>query len=156
MRASTNTGAKDGGFTLPEIIVVLSLIVIISAISVVAFFNLREKKSIDKDVDSVVSIIEKTRNMSLNRKNDSSYGVYFSTTSVSVYSGGTRITGNKISEYPLEAISKIATTSLSSYGSEIDFTKITGVPNATGTITISTASYSKVITVYGTGLVEAK
>lgn len=147
---------RKRGFTVTEVIMVVALIVIISAISVNVFYSFREKKALDKDVDSIVSTIEKTKNMSLNRKNDSSYGLYFASSSITVFSGNSHLTGNNILKYDLESIVKISTTSLSFNATEIGFAKVTGLPNATGTIVLSTPSYSKTITVYGTGLIEVK
>ena len=144
------------GFTLVEITIVIAIIVIISAISVKVYFNMKEKQAILKDSESIVSIIEKTRNMSLNRKNDSAYGVKFASSSVTVFAGSTYISGNNISKYDLESDVKISTISLSSHGTEVGFAKTTGVPNATGTVVLSTSVYTKTITISGTGIIEVK
>jgi prepilin-type N-terminal cleavage/methylation domain-containing protein len=148
--------AKNKGFTLLEILLVLSILAILSIISVSSYYGLRERQSLKKDADSIVSIIESTKNMSLNRKNDSSYGVYFSTSTVTVFVGDSYVNGNKISNYNLESNVKISAVSISSNSREIEFAKITGNPNATGTITLSTPSYSKVLTIYGTGMIDLK
>lgn len=144
------------GFTLLETLVVISIVVVISAVSVKSFYVLREKHAIQKDVDSIVSIIEKAKNMSANRKNDSSYGVKFASTTVTVFSGTNFANGNVISKYDLETMIKISNVSLSSRGTELVFSKITGSPNATGTITLIAPSYSKIVTIYGTGIIESK
>lgn len=149
-----NKGSK--GFTLMETIVVLAIIIILSGISVSVYYNQREKHSIQKDADSIVSLIEKTKNMSLNRKNDSSYGVYFATSSVTIFSGNLYANGNVISKYELESGVEISTTSLSSHSNEFYFTKTSGLPNATGTIVLGDSSYTKTITISGTGLIESK
>ena len=144
------------GFTLVEIIMVIGIIIIISAISVNVYFNMKEKQAILKDSDSIVSIIEKTRNMSLNRKNDSAYGVKFASSTVTVFAGSTYNSGNNISKYDLESNVKISTTSLSSHGTEVGFAKTSGIPNATGTVVLSTSAYTKTITISGTGIIEVK
>lgn len=146
---------NNKGFTLLETIVVITLIVAISIVSAVVFYNLKERKSVEKDVDSVVSIIDSTRKMSLNRKYDSAYGVLLSTTSIISFSGNTYSTGNKISEYSLDKNNTIS-INLSSGTKEIDFKKVTGDLTATGTIVVGTSNYSKIITIYGTGLIESK
>lgn len=130
--------------------------VILSAVSVGAFFSLREKSSIQKDADSIVSIIEKAKSMSSNRKNDSSYGVKFASSTVTLFSGPTFASGNVISKYDLEKSVKVSTVSFSSNSLELSFNKITGNPNATGTITLSAPSHSKIVTIFGTGIIEVK
>ena len=159
MKTSNNNlgfNNKMAGFTILEIIFVLALVVIISSISVNVYFNLKEKYAIQKDADSIVSTIEKTRNMSLNRKNDSSYGVLFASSTVKAFSGNTHATGNDILKYDLDPIVQISSISLTASSTEIDFLKTSGTPSATGTIVLKTSSRSKTITISGTGLVEVK
>ena len=144
---------KNKGFTLLEIIITISIIIIVSSISMQIYYNLRDKHLIETDADSIISMIEKAKSLSLNRKNDSSYGVAFSSSTVTVFSGNTHVSGNDISKYDLGSILNL---SLSSHGSELNFSKLTNLPNATGTITLNKNSYSKVITIYGTGVVEEK
>ena len=108
-----------------------------------------------KDVDSIVSLVEKTRNMSLNRKNDSSYGVYFSTSTVTSYAGASLGLGNVLTVYNIENPVSVSNISLSTGGRDVHFTKITGTPSATGTISIGTNSRTRVITIFGTGIIES-
>ncbi len=147
---------KKRGFTLLETLVVLAIIAVLSTVAVRSYYLLREKHSIQKDADSIVSVIESAKNMSLNRKNDSSYGVKFSSSTVTVFVGSTYTNGNKISTYDLEPNVKISSLSLHPSGTELGFSKITGTPNATGTIVLSTPSYSRIVTIYGTGIIEEK
>ena len=94
--------------------------------------------------------------MSSNRKNDSSYGVKFASSTVTVFSGSNYQNGNVISKYDLESNVKISAVSLSSNSTELNFNKITGTPNATGTVTLSASSHSKIVTIFGTGIIEVK
>lgn len=144
------------GFTLVETLIVLVIITILSTIAVKSYYLLREKQSIQKDADSIVSVIEKAKNLSLNRKNDSSYGVKFSSSTVTVFVGATYTSGNNISIYNLESNVNISSLLLFPSGTEVNFSKITGAPNATGTIVLSTPSYSRIVTIYGTGIIEVK
>ena len=144
------------GFTLLEIIIVIAIMVVISAISVSTYTSLRARQAVLKDTDSIVSIMERAKSMSSNRKNDSSYGVKFSSSTAILFSGSSFASGNKVSEYDLDVSVKVSSVSLSSNNTEISFDKITGTPNATGTIVVSANSYSKIVTIFGTGIIEAK
>ena len=155
-RDQYRSGAFNRAFTLVEILMVLAIMAVVSTISVKTYFNLREKQAIQKDTDSIVSVIEKAKSLSSNRKNDSAYGVKFSSSTVTIFSGTDYTNGNSISKYEMEESVKISAISLSSHDTEINFNKITGNPNATGTITLITPSYSKIVTIYGTGIIEAK
>ena len=150
-----NSSIKNG-FTLVEIIIVIALIAVLSGMSAEVYFNQRDKYSTDKDADSIVSIMEKARNMSLNRKNDSSYGIHIASSTLSVFSGTSYEDGNNVLSYDLENVDKISAISLSSNKLDFYFSKISGLPNATGTLVVGNKSYSRTITVYGTGVVESK
>ena len=139
-----------------EVIAVMAIMAVVSAMSFETYFTIRDKYSLEKDSDSAVSIIEATRNKSLNRKNDSSYGVAFSSSSVVSFSGSSHSIGNDINKYDLESSVSISDISLSNGSKEIDFNKVTGYTNATGTITLSTRFFSKKINISATGLVELK
>ncbi len=148
--------SSQRGFTLLEVLVVMSIMIALTSISISTYISMRDKQSVQKDADSIVSVLQKAQSMSSNRKNDSAYGVKFASSTVTVFSGSTYDTGNVISTYTLEKNVKINTIILSSNGTEVDFMKITGNPLANGTVTLGTGSFSKIVTIYGTGIIELK
>lgn len=150
-----NNEVGGEGMTMIEIVSILAIAAILSLITVTSFFTLKDRHAVLKDVDSIVSIMEKAKSMSLNRKNDSSYGVVFATSTVTSYAGTSFATGNVLNIYELNSGAKISSISLTNSKKEIHFTKITGTPNATGTITVSGNNHSRVITIFGTGIIES-
>ena len=139
-----------------EILIVLSIMVVLSVVSISTYLSLRDKQSVQKDADSIVSVLQKAQGMSSNRKNDSSYGVKIASSTITTFSGSSYATGNVLSKYTLEKNVKISSVDLSSHETEIVFMKITGNPLATGTITLGTSVYKKIVTIYGTGIIELK
>lgn len=151
----TKIQKHEEGMSLVEITAIIAISVILSVIAVTSFFTLRDKHAVLKDTDSIVSMIEKIKGMSLNRKNDSSYGVVFATSTVTSYAGTSFASGNVLSVYTLENSVELRNISLTNSKKEIHFTKITGAPNATGTISVIGKNHSKTITIFGTGIIES-
>jgi prepilin-type N-terminal cleavage/methylation domain-containing protein len=110
------------GFSFIEMIVSLSLLAMISSLTFFSFNSLNNKQSLDKQVDFIKSSINQTRVNAMNSKNAINQIINFSTTSIT-YDGKTINLENGIS--------------LSSYSTAtntISFSRISGFPNATGTI----------------------
>ena len=136
------------GFTTTELVIVITIIAIISIVSVYQYTSSREKHGINKDASAIVSLIQNAREMSKASKDDSNYGIIFSSTTVSVFAN---TDDNIISVYNTDNLSLL---NLSNNSNKVIFSKISGRPNATGTITYSSSNFSKTITIYQTGLVE--
>ena len=121
------------GFTLLEIIISLGLVALVSGMTMVSFNGLNNKQSLDKQIDFIKLAISKTRNDALNSKNGANQTFTFATTSIT-YDGLTIDLDNgvQLSSY---------TTGVKS----IIFARITGFPNATGTIVYKLQKGSTVI-----------
>ncbi len=131
-----NKKNTSNGFTFIEIIIVLAIFTIISSIVFASFSALTNKQALDKEVDNIKSIIQKTRLESLNAKNGNTHAITFaSTTVVTSETSTTTTTAYSISpdivaqDINLKIIGSGAATST------VFFAKITGMTNATGTIT---------------------
>jgi prepilin-type N-terminal cleavage/methylation domain-containing protein len=146
------------GFTLVEILVVLGIALVVSSISMTALSSLSSYQSLDKDTDVSLSYVEKAREQTIESKNFSSFGVHFSSSSVSLFQGTTySASASTTMVYNLSSKVNISSISLTGGVSDIYFNKISGEPSATGTISFQnkpSASTTKKIVVYGTGLAE--
>ncbi len=110
------------GFSFIEIIISLGLLIMISSLILFSFSALNNKQSLDKQVDFIKSSINKTRINAINSMNNMDQTFSFATTSIT-YAGQTINLENNIT--------------LSSYTTNtknITFSRLTGFPNATGTI----------------------
>lgn len=70
----TNTG-----FTLLEILVVLSIITVLIGVSIGVYGSLRNRSALDVDAQKIVSALRLARNRTLASQNTSSHGVHFET-----------------------------------------------------------------------------
>lgn len=144
------------GFTIVEALIGVAILAVIAALSVTTFVNVANYQALEKDADSALSYIQKARNMALNSNEFSQYGVRFASTSISIFQGTTFSTASTTMVYNLSSRATISSVNLSNGSRDIYFNKLTGKPNATGTVTFKSKSgtTTKVLIIYGTGISE--
>lgn len=113
---------SEKGFSFLEIIICLSLLLILSTLVFVSFNNLSDRQSFDKQIDLIKSTINQTRMDAINAKNSDSNTVQFLSDSI-IYQDKVISLQNNIS---LMSYTTSTTT--------ISFDKVSGFPNATGTL----------------------
>lgn len=149
---------KYRGFTMVEMLVVISLSVFVIGLTASAFVGLSNNQSLDKDVGIVTSVIQKARANSLNAKNGSEHGVKFATSSITLFEGtvyNSSATSNVV--YNISSKVSMSQIQLTGGASSLYFQQINGKPSATGTIMYrlnASASSTKSILIYGSGLIE--
>ena len=146
------------GFTLIEIIMVVAITSILGGMAFVSFGKIINYNSIEAQAESVRSHIERARIFTLASKNNSSFGVYFSSTSARVFQGTTFISASSSDQvYVIDSNQSIININFSGGGSTIYFNKITGEPNATGTIVITSKNNNedqRTVVIHQTGIVD--
>src|SRR3989344_3331593 len=66
------------GFTLVEILIVVAILVVIFSFGLFISFDFYKSYSFHSEKSTIVSILQKARNQSLNNINESRHGVHFS------------------------------------------------------------------------------
>lgn len=144
------------GFTFVEILVVLAVITIITAISTSAFKNVYHVAGERTAVIAISDALKEARSNTLSAQDDTVYGVRVGTSTVTRFVGNVynpAATSNAVYEFEAGAY---ATGPLVTGGVDIVFARLTGQPSATGFIlvhdvdTLSTAT----ITIEATGLIQ--
>lgn len=149
---------KSQGFTLIEILLVVGISVLIFAFSTPYSLNFYRTQLVEEVRNNVISALQQARHNAVLQKNDSSFGVTLSEVSDSYvlfqgedYNDADGVNGRDSSldeVYPV--ISEITFSDLT----DVVFSKLTGLPSATGTITISYDSVVKTILVEDFGVVS--
>jgi len=137
----------------------ISLFLIISAFSIVAFLSLHNREILQKDVLLVVSVIDEARSNTLASVEATTYGVYFDTDSVISFKGATYVGEEDSNEiYELHSKVEISDVALAGGGNEIVFERLTGQVSEVGTVTLSLkdAFDSTLLTISGTGTVASE
>jgi prepilin-type N-terminal cleavage/methylation domain-containing protein len=137
------------GLTVIEVIVVVAIVAILVAVTLPQFSKMRENQAIKNAVADTVSVLNKARSYTLASVESSEYGVHFQSDKVIIFKGTTYSTG--IETVDIITPATISTISLSGGGSDVYFSRLSGAPSKTGTITISSTNFSKVITISATG-----
>ena len=146
------------GFTLIEMLIVISITAVLGAMAFSSFGRIINYTSIEAQAQSVRSHIERARIFTLASKNNSSFGVIFSTSTARVFQGTSFVSASTSDQvYTIDSNQSIININFSGGGNTIYFNKITGEPNATGTITITSASNNldrRTVVIYKTGIVD--
>ena len=129
---ATQNSAKympSKGFTLLEVIVALSIVIMLGTIIYTPLSSLNNRQILDKEVAQVESYIQKSRMNSLNSKNGDEYGIVFSSSTVRVVA---IIASSTTVLYTLNSRVTLASSTLGT--STVIFSRISGLPSATGTL----------------------
>ncbi len=144
------------GFTFVEILVSLAVITLIAGTSLVAFRNVYRASGTRVAVLEITDALRTTRSNTLAGKGDAVYGVRVGTSSVTRFVGSLYSEGSASNTiYTFEA-GTFATGTLVNNVTDIVFSRLTGLPSATGTIYIVDIDQGNTTTIQigGTGLIE--
>lgn len=151
---------NNKGYTLIEILIVMAIGVVILSFIIDSFYNLIKTQALDRDYDSIASLVDQAKSLSINSKSASKYGLFFSSSTVAIFKGDTYSTSTVYQSYSLN--SKVNISAINLVGSstnQVIFNRLNGYANASGTIAISLKSdpaVVKTIQIYKTGAVEYK
>lgn len=146
------------GFTYLEILLVIGILAIVTVISMSVFVDYNTYQALDKDTQTVVTVLEEARSKTLASTESSQYGVRIGTSALTIFKGNTYVSNdpnNKVTN--LNGITIISNISLAGGGSDVVFKRLSGETVHVGTITISTTRSTKTrdVTIIGTGIVQA-
>ncbi len=144
------------GFTLIEVLLALSVVAIIAAISVTSLSNFNKDKALTIEVEKVLSLVTKARSLTLAAKDDSGYGVHFEDRKAVLFKGASYSSSAATNQIQLlNDEVKISAIALTGGATDVVFQKLSGATAQNGTITLTSvrnSSQTKVITVTGTGI----
>lgn len=140
--------SKKNGYTLLEVLLVIALIAIVAGFSAPLFRGFALSNQVDSAKSTFMSAIRSAKINAENGALDSDWGVYFEGNRAILYVGDSYQTRNI--NYDLIYSSPEIQISGES---EINFQKISGLPNSTFSISINGSSGSRVISVNEKGIV---
>ncbi len=144
------------GITILEIMIVLAIIGTLVAVVVPQFAKSRELQVLNSGGQDILSVLEKARTQTLSSLNSSEYGVHFESDKIILFTGkvfsSSAPSNETIDITSPAAISNVTLDGVSGTSGEIYFNRLSGAPSKTGTLTLSTSSYLKIITISPTGV----
>jgi prepilin-type N-terminal cleavage/methylation domain-containing protein len=151
---------KNKGFTLIEILIVITILGIISSIVILNLSQFRNEQLLKNTTLDVVSLLSKARQNTLSSVNSINYGVHFDGNQAVLFTGP-GYTSNNVTNEPVIFNNRIIILTPSGLniggGSDVIFKRLTG-ETIGGTIKIqltSDATKQKIITVGKTGSVSS-
>ena len=143
----------EKGITIVELLVVIAVLGIIFSITLPQFSKIRENQVLKNGVTEILSSISKARSQTLSSLQSSEYGVHFQPDKVIIFKGVVFDVGATNNE-TIDIISPATISSIviDGGGSDIYFNRLSGSPSKTGTVTVSSANYSRIITISATGM----
>jgi len=143
-------------FTLIELLIVIAITLILAAVVAPIYGNLQVSGQLNENSSQAIQTLRTARGRSMARYNKAQHGVYFQTDRYTLYQGTSY--GERVSAYDREVVLDEALSfSLPDGGSEyeINFSKGLGLPDATGTITLThDVSGSRSIIINSFGMIE--
>lgn len=147
------------GLSVTELLIVIAGIALLVAFVLPQFFKLRENQTLKSAVGDILSILDKARANTLASVNSSEYGVHLESDKVIIFKGNTfdvNDTNNETINITTPAsISNVTLNGISGSSGDVYFQRVYGVPSKSGTITVSTTSSSKIITLSSTGVASS-
>ncbi len=145
--------SKLQGVSLIEILVAVVILLVILAVVLTSFSTLRNRQSLQSATTEIISVLKKANSQTLASIDSSTYGVHFSTNALIIFKGSSYPSGtDETINIALPAY--ISNISLSGGGNDVYFSRLTGVPNKTGTITVAVPNATKTITIGATGIIS--
>ncbi len=145
------------GFTLIEILVSISVLLILAVITFQGFLGYANVQRFKSVVSEVRNDIATQRTKTLGSYNDQQYGVYVGTSTIEFFVGDTPVVGDSDSKIISFANYGITATSSFSDGEQfIVFKRLSGEVSATGTITIfdTRTTSSTTFTFLNSGIIQ--
>lgn len=146
------------GIAIAEILIAIAIIGLLAIVVIPQFSSLRENQVLKNTVGDITSALHNAQSESLASANSSEYGVHFQSDQIIIFTGqvfSPSAADNKIINIISPAvISNVTLGGVSSDTGELYFARLSGIPSKTGTITVTTPSASKIITISATGAVS--
>lgn len=141
---------KKMGFTIIELLLVISIITIVGIMSVVFFSRFLTQNAVSNAQDQLIGEIRKAQLYAMMGKQNGNWGVRFGSNTITLFQGNSFATRTPAFD---EKFSENANISISGF-TEVIFTKITGLPSTTGTYTITGNNTSKQVVINAQGVVS--
>lgn len=142
---------KHKGFTLIELLLSVAMISLILGISAPLFQSLQVRNDLDIAGVTFAQTARRAQMLARASDGDTSWGVYISSGSSTLFKGGSYSTR----DLAYDEIFTFSTSITPSGLSEIVYTKFTGLPQSTGTVTLtSTANETRILTINAKGTVS--
>lgn len=149
------TNKKNKGFTLVELIIVLAIMLLLSAVVNFSFSQLSGGQYVDAASKTMYSVLYGAHSSANSSKDASSFGVRILKNKIISFEGSSYATAKSSSTYTFSNLVSVSTSS--GIGTDIIFNNLYGQTSASGTINIyliSSPKTSSTMQVFSTGIIQ--
>lgn len=138
------------GFSLVEMLLSIAIIAIIAALSAPVYFSYQTNNEFGLAMETGVQSLRRAQFLAQNQEQDTNWGVNFSSSSITLYSGADYAGRNALYDEKYDLPSTVTSTS-----ADINFTKFYGEPAAAAIVTLrSNSGNNGTISVNAKGAVD--
>lgn len=124
---------KSKGFTLPEMLLSVTLLSIIGGMVIPMYRTFMIRNDLDVATMTLVHNLRRAQSLSQSSDGDSVWGVHVGVGSILIYKGASYVLRDPNFDENTSITKTIVPTGLS----EVNYSKVLGVPTATGTISLT-------------------
>ena len=146
--------AANSGFTVNELVIVITMITILGIIAISNFTLFIKRSEVNNGTQEFANVLKLAQSKTLSSENNSQYGVYINTSSdpdqYILFKGATYATRDTLADqtYSLPKSTEFFTITLGG-GNEVDFNRLDGTSQQSGNVTVrSKNDTSQTKTVY--------
>lgn len=150
LKAPSSKLQANKGFTLLEVLLSISIVAILSGLSVPVWRNLQIKNDLDVVTTTIVQNLRRAQILSQAVDGDSTWGLKVQSGSIVLFKGASYAVRDSTFDETSDLQTSITPTGVT----EIVFAKLTGLPQTTGTVTLTSEQDSKNITINTKGMVD--
>jgi Tfp pilus assembly protein FimT len=145
-----NTPKINAAFTMAELLIVITIVTVLTMLTLPLGVDFYRKQNLDEVTGDILGALRRAQNQAVFQLNDSAFGVEFLSGSYVIFQGSS-YAGRTQSEDEAFTISGGVTTSGIT---EVVFAKHTGIPDTTGTLTLTSGSDTKTVNINAYGKIE--
>lgn len=145
-----NSWWNQAGFTIIELLLVISIVTIIGTFSVVFFSRFLTQNAVANAQDQLIGELRKAQMYAMMGRQNGNWGVRFGSNKITLFQGNSYATRTTALD---ETFSENSNISISGF-TEVVFTKTTGLPSTTGTYAITGNDTSKQVVINSQGVVS--
>jgi len=139
------------GFTLPEILLSVVLLTIIAGMIIPMYRTFLVRNDLDIAMTTLASNLRRAQALSQSSDGDMTWGVHLGVGSILVYKGSSYV----LRDINFDENTSIPTTIVPAGINEVNFSKVIGLPNATGTFMLTSQdNEQRTLTINEKGMVD--
>lgn len=157
---TTVTLNKIKGISGIELLIVAAVLGVIIAVVLPQFGKSRELQVLDGAAGDILAVLRQARAQTLAAMDSSSYGVRFEADEIIIFKGTSYSSGDpdnySIAILEPASITNVTLGGVSASSGDFYFRRLSGSPSRSGTVTVSSPSYARTITLSATGAASAQ